>query len=436
MSTTPPNLFVIMVDQMQAQLLDQEIDACPVPLPNLRKLASTSTQLTRTYCPAPICTPTRASFQLGVPVWQHGVLGNDRNMPANLPTLPERLVKQGYTTSYVGKWHLDVTNQRGWQHHSLGNRNNGHDHGYFVMGGINAPHQGSADYADQDHLDGTVYTESLSELHRLQSQNQPWALMTSFYGPHAPYYIPKRWHDLINPESIDLPDDFDAPFENKPAIQSDFRCRAWGQTWRKDKWQRIRAAYWGYTAMLDDFVGKLISKVDQANTAIVFLSDHGEMNGHQKMIYKGPMMYEQLVHVPSIIHLPGQTQAKTDVRLWQTQDITAALLRLAGDNKHASTLPTHDLLNEAQTGRDVVTSEFHEANWVKPVVEQRVAMLREKQYKYVFTEAQQCELYDMEAALPEVENLAVNPAFQARVNAMHARLCDLIPWVKDAAKQG
>ena len=61
MSTTPPNMFVIMVDQMQAQLLDQAIDACPVSLPNLRKLASTSTQLTKAYCPAPICTPTRAS---------------------------------------------------------------------------------------------------------------------------------------------------------------------------------------------------------------------------------------------------------------------------------------------------------------------------------------------------------------------------------------
>ena len=188
--------------------------------------------------------------------------------------------------------------------------------------------------------------------------------------------------------------------------------------------------------MLDDFIGKLLANVDMNNTAVLFLSDHGEMNGHQKMIYKGPMMYEQLVHVPAILHLPGQTQAKTDDRLWQTQDITAALLKLAGDHEHAATLPTRDLLDDTETGRDVVSSEFHEANWVKPVVEQRVAMLRDKQYKYVFTEAQQCELYDMEAALPEVENLAVKPAFQERVNAMHAQLCELIPWVKDAVKQG
>jgi hypothetical protein len=41
----------------------------------------------------------------------------------------------------------------------------------------------------------------------------------------------------------------------------------------------------------------------------------------------------------------------------------------------------------------------------------------------------------MHAALPEVQNLAVNPVYQQRVDTLHARLCELIPWVKDAVKQ-
>lgn len=433
-SSTQPNLMIIMVDQMQAQLLDRDADRCPAALPNLRKLASQSTQFDYAYCPAPICTPTRASFQLGRPIWQHGVLGNDRKMPADMPTLPERLIAHGYTTSYVGKWHLDIDNPRGWQHHSLGRNTADPEKGYFVMGGIDTPHQGCATYADEQHTDGSVCCESLTELDRLQRSDKPWALMTSFYGPHAPYYLPKNWYELIDPASVDLPDDFDMPFENKPDIQTTFRCRAWGQTWSKAKWQAIRAVYWSYCAMLDHFIGNILARVNMTNTAVVFLSDHGEMNGHHKMIYKGPMMYEQLVRVPLLVHLPGQSEGIIDHRLCKTEDVTAALLRLAGDATHAATLPSCDLLDDNDPGRDCVTSEFHEANWVKPVVHQRVAMLRDRQYKYVFTEGQQCELYDMTTAMPEVKNLAVLAEHADRIQSMHDKLCTMIPWVKDAVK--
>jgi arylsulfatase A-like enzyme len=430
MSHAQPNLLIIMVDQMQAQLLGAN---SPVPLPHLTQLAQRSTVLTHAYCPAPICTPTRASFQLGQPVWQHGVLGNDRNMPSETPTLPERLNQQGYATSYVGKWHLDVNNPRGWQHHSLGRSAADAEKGYYVMDGINAPHQGRASYDEDRHVDGSVRTEAMQELARLQTSQQPWALMTSFYGPHAPYYLPPCWYDLLDPAAIDLPDDFDTPFENKPEIQTIFRCRAWGQTWSRGKWQAIRAAYFGYTAMLDHFIGQILAQMDTSNTAVLFLSDHGEMNGHQRMIYKGPMMYEQLVHVPMLLALPGQAKQVHDDRLCLTHDLTAALLRLAGDNAYAACLPTINLLDASEPGREHVTSEFHEANWVKPVVSQRVAMLRDEHYKYVFTEGQQCELYDMKATLPEVKNLAVKAEFTEKIQQMHAKLCDAIPWVGDVS---
>tara|TARA_B100000683_G_C12492278_1_gene554959 strand:+ start:176 stop:1240 length:1065 start_codon:yes stop_codon:yes gene_type:complete len=352
-------------------------------------------------------------------------------MPAQMPTLPERLLEQGYATRYVGKWHLDKNNPRGWEYHSLGRSTSASEKGHYVMDGINAPHQGCATYPHEQHCDGCVLTESLEQLDQLQNSEKPWAMMSSFYGPHAPYYLPQKWYDLIDPQGVELPDDFDAPFENKPDIQSTFRCRAWGKTWTKQKWQKIRAAYWGYCAMLDDFIGKLLANVDMNNTAVLFLSDHGEMNGHQKMIYKGPMMYEQLVHVPMLLHIPGQSQARIDNRLCKTEDFTAALLRLAGDKQYALTLPTCNILNDTDPGRDAVTSEFHEANWVKPIISQRVAMLRDRLYKYILTEGQQCELYDMTVDLPEIENLAVKAEYQDRVKIMHDQLCSLIPWVKD-----
>ena len=58
-------------------------------------------------------------------------------------------------------------------------------------------------------------------------------------------------------------------------------------------------------------------------------------------------------------------------------------------------------------------------------------MLRDRLYKYILTEGQQCELYDMTVDLPEIENLAVKAEYQDRVKIMHDQLCSLIPWVKD-----
>ncbi|MEM6560486.1 MAG: sulfatase-like hydrolase/transferase, partial [Planctomycetota bacterium] len=137
-----PNLLIVMVDQMQAQLLDPDSPAA-LPLPNLEALRARSTRFTHAFCPAPICTPTRASFQLSCGVDRHGVIGNDRPMPADIPTLPERLRAVGYATGYVGKWHLDPDNPRGWQTlddaYPKPGFDPGFDFGKHVMAGIDAP---------------------------------------------------------------------------------------------------------------------------------------------------------------------------------------------------------------------------------------------------------------------------------------------------------
>ncbi|MEX0776465.1 MAG: sulfatase-like hydrolase/transferase [Phycisphaeraceae bacterium] len=432
------NLLIIMVDQMQAMLLD---DDSPIALPSLARLRQSATRFTHAFTPAPICTPARASFQLGVPVHRHGVIGNDRAMPADMPTLADRLNRAGYQTRYVGKWHLDRGNPRGWAHFTDAHELRSNDWGAQVMLNADSPHEGVAPYGIDEHMDGRIAALAKEQwgAHAAGSQPggsqpggsqpgaaQPLAMMVSFFGPHAPYYLPRDWHDRFDADALPLPDTFDAPFEGKPEIQRTFRCRAWGQGWSEAKWRRIRAAYFGYVAMLDHLIGQLLDGVDLHRTAVFFVADHGESNGHLRMIYKGPMMYDTLVRIPALLHLPGQSAARDDDRLIDLTDFTATLLALAGA-QHAG-VEGHDLTDSRWPGRDGILSEFHEANWVKPPCKQRVAMWRDRRWKYVYNEGDRAELYDLTEAPHEVINRIDDPALAPIVTEMHAHLAQCLDW--------
>lgn len=424
-SVDRPNILIIMADQFQAELLD---DRSAVEMPHLRALANQAMRFTHAFTPAPICTPARASFQLGVPVREHGAIGNDRSMPPGARTLADRLNSVGYHTSYVGKWHLDPHSSRGWSDFVDERSLRVADPGNHVMSGRDSPHEGVAPYDTESHIDGRIAQRGVETLQALQLAGRPFAAMVSFHGPHAPYYLPQRWHDAIAPDQIPLPPTFDAEVADRPAVQRQFRCRAWGETWDESKWQRIRAAYFGACRMIDHLTGSLLDMIDPDRTAVLFLADHGENNGHLRMIYKGPMMYDSLVRIPAILRLPGQTERRVDDRLVSLEDFTASVAALAYADMTG--IRGNDLTDNSFAGRGYLISEFHEANWVSPVCRQRVAMIRDRKWKYVVTESDPCrELYDMDEIPVEAINRYQDSRLQPHAHRLHRQLANEIEWV-------
>lgn len=75
--------------------------------PNLDTLASNGVRLTRHYCPAPVCAPSRASLLLGVHQGHANVRDNqfDKALEDN-HTLGTVLRAAGYATAVIGKWGL------------------------------------------------------------------------------------------------------------------------------------------------------------------------------------------------------------------------------------------------------------------------------------------------------------------------------------------
>jgi arylsulfatase A len=72
--------------------------------PNLDKLATRGTILSRCYAAAPVCGPSRASLLTGKYTIHDGVQRNDQDLPAEEVTIAEALRPRGYRSGVCGKW--------------------------------------------------------------------------------------------------------------------------------------------------------------------------------------------------------------------------------------------------------------------------------------------------------------------------------------------
>ncbi len=82
-----PNILFITSDQQHWNTIgafNDEIDT-----PNLDRLVKEGTTFSRTYCPNPTCTPTRASMITGRYPSQHKAYSLGTKLPEDEPTLGE-----------------------------------------------------------------------------------------------------------------------------------------------------------------------------------------------------------------------------------------------------------------------------------------------------------------------------------------------------------
>lgn len=95
----------------------------------------------------------------------------------------------------------------------------------------------------------------------------------------------------------------------------------------------LRAAYDGEVWYTDKHLGKLLAHIESqpwANeTAIIFTADHGEAFGEHSHMGHGRELWEVLVHVPFMIHVPGVSPARVHARRSHV-DLVPTVLDLMG----------------------------------------------------------------------------------------------------------
>ena len=190
----------------------------------------------------------------------------------------------------------------------------------------------------------------------------------------------------------------------------------------------LRARYDEYVLYADHVVGEYLDWLDDTgrldHSIVIITADHGESFAHNWLTHGGPELYNSVIRIPLLIHLPGQTQ---DIRITQAAeevDLEPTILDLIGGQVPRWGEGTS--LKPALEGREIPARLLYSMNLeadsvFEPVTHGTVAVI-DNDYKYVdHLGGQEVSLYRYRTDPLEEKNLVESePAVAARMKALLA----------------
>lgn len=281
------------------------------------------------------------------------------------------------------------------------------------------------------HNSTWVGDRTIAYLRDAAKADRPFCLWASFPDPHHPFDAPDPWSRMHHPDEVDLPPhrsrDLDrrpwwhrAALENEPKGAGDFAevrksySRIPPQT--DAQLRDLIANYYGQISLIDHNVGRILIALAEAgldaDTLVIFTSDHGDWLGDHGLILKGPMHYEGLLRVGLIVRGPGVSAGAVVDEPVSTLDLGATFHDYASTNallpQHGSSLRT--LLQGGTETRDYALNEW-ELLPSRAGVQLSLRTVRTKTHKLTLDlRSDEGELYDLVNDPHELENRYHDPA--------------------------
>ncbi len=242
-------------------------------------------------------------------------------------------------------------------------------------------------------------------------------MTASFTHPHDPYVARQEFWDLYDHDSIPLPtvgalaDEDTDPHSRRlrKVIAADVTAVT------DEQIRTARHAYLANISYVDHHIGEMLAVLDHHgmadDTVVVFTADHGDMLGERGLWYK-MSYFEHACRIPFIVRTPemasGVGAGSSNGSHVGLLDIAPTLLDLAG-------VETPDVLDgssvvaligaETDTERTVV-GEYLGEGAVAPIF-----MIRRGQWKFVWSQPDGAQLFDVDADPRELTNLVGDADF-------------------------
>ncbi|MBB6441128.1 sulfatase family protein [Phycisphaera mikurensis] len=297
------NAVWILSDQHPASMLSCAGDP-NAATPNLDRLAAEGVRFTRHQSVFPLCCPARGTLLTGrYP--HHCVDGHEVRMPPEMPTIAHAFREAGRRTAWFGKWHLDGFHEKTGRaafHHVprerrggfdtwIGYENNNAQFDCHVHG-----HRRTGDTTEEveRHRLPSFETDDLTDLaighlEELAAAGASFFVAISVQPPHDPYTAPADWMRRHRPADVVLP-------RNVPPIPR-----------IEEQARREIAGANALVENLDHNVGRIREALRRLgladDTAVVYLSDHGDQHG-QHGHFRKCTPYAGSVNVPMIVGGP------------------------------------------------------------------------------------------------------------------------------------
>jgi choline-sulfatase len=456
-----PNVLFLMSDEHSFRCqsrLDDDVGE-PVDTPALDDLAANATTFDNTYCPYPLCVPSRQSMLTGKEVQNCSAWAN--YLEPEHTTLPERFRDAGWETCLVGKMHLGGERQFvGYEHRPYGDltgdsgenpepitpeRVTTYPTRQAIDKGTRIPGAGPTEIPETMLQEQVTANETIAWLREQEARSDdPWFLTASFLRPHFPLTAPRRHFDKYWPDGVTPPkvgregDDADHPFTR--AMERGFETGEFTE----EEVMKARAGYFACVDYLDEIIGDVLSTLEREgfleNTIVVYASDHGEVNGEHGQWWK-QAYWESSSRVPWYVQTPAQRSGDAEAHAVETPvSLTDLFPTLCGlvDVDAPGDVDGVDLSGAVRTGAEpergpVVCDKFND-NWGADV---EWRLVRDGRYKYVaFRDAPEL-LFDLDSDPLETENLAPDATGEDReaLQRLRAHVEETVDWEEIAARR-
>ncbi len=339
-----PNLVLILAD-------DMAWDDCSLygnkglSTPNIDRLAAEGMRFDRAFLTISSCSPSRASIITGRYPHQTDAEQLHWPIPKEQVTFSERLMKAGYWTASVGKFHMGE---------AMKNRFNKvieADMSGFI---VNA----KGTFQESARGDAKSGASEWVKVLKSRPRNKPFFLWLAALDPHRPY--DQKIHKApTRPEDVTLP-----PYvPDTQEVRHDY------------------ALYYDEIRRLDRFVGEVVAELEQQkvseNTLVMFMSDNGRPMPRDKTT-----LYDSGVRTPWIVRWPAKVRAgSVNANLVSSVDIARTFMDLAGAEYGETFVGKSFVSMLGNTSAGIRDYVFGEKNWHD--FSDRCRYVRDKRFKYI-----------------------------------------------------
>lgn len=425
-----PNIVLIYSDQLRYDCI--AVSGNPtVETPAIDALAGDGCNFLSAYTSFPLCCPFRASLMTGLYAHKHGMLTNHYPIDLNHAFLPGLMKEGGYRTGWFGKWHLNGGNKYSFvpKEYQLGfDEFVGFSRGHNYLQGIYYRNDDEQPYKSKKYEPEYQTDHIIEFMENSAKEGNPFLAMICYGLPHPPVdSAPDHIKYRYSPDTVQLLDTV------PPALV--------------DKEKAYRAKHYGMVNCVDNQVLRLTNWLKmqglEEDTVVIFVSDHGDMNGEYGLHHKSSY-YEASMHVPCIIKYPRMIAkgGKIEHLIDPSVDLMPTILDFASipiprEVQGQSLKPLFTGEKQPPLREYVLFQLPNVSKNVCEVLERQEWKLyperglRTKDFLYIERDAIPFALFDLKADASEKFNCIDNVYYNEKIEELRARLASVMVELGD-----
>ncbi len=317
-----PNIIIFNPDEMRTDTMSHMGNPAAVT-PFLDEFQQTeAVSFRNAYCQNPVCVPSRCSFFTGLYPHVHGHRTMAHLLRPGESSLFLELKNSGYYVWMNSRNDLYAAQYEGWVEENCSE---------MFYGGNTKPAPGPVDPGIRGGMEGKQFyshfggelkldengrnytrddeaVDALIERIRNPKSDAPLCAFVGLMYPHTPYQVEEPYFSAI--DRTKLPKRI-KPEEctGKPLMEERLRHFQHMQDYTEEEWDELRAVYLGMCMKVDEQFRRVCDALKEAgeydNSAIFFLSDHGDFDGEYGIPEKAQNCFEDcLTKVPFLVKPP------------------------------------------------------------------------------------------------------------------------------------